>query len=204
MGCYSSRKNNDYVLIIGSPGSGKTNLYKKLKNNDQFSFVDIPAMDLEESIENREKFINDFQNICENKINKKRQIVSIVVSVKFERTDLMKRSLLSVIKYFHRYLDLIIIAVTHFDQSEDQDEDKNNLKQQLKFILKNNEDRIVFSQNSNQNDNQMCENLLKIIENVKQNKQEPFTLKDTIFENIDETQQQNHLRDLFQGFNNQQ
>ena len=78
-------------------------------------------MDLEESIEKREMFIHDFQKTYEKKIKNNSSIISLIVSVKFERTDIMKRSLLSVIKYFNRFLDLIIIVVTHFDLSDNKE-----------------------------------------------------------------------------------
>lgn len=57
--CCGSRnkdsRNKNYVLILGSSGSGKSTLYQKLqRDNNQVNFVDVPALDFEESIVKRE------------------------------------------------------------------------------------------------------------------------------------------------------
>ncbi|CAD8209815.1 unnamed protein product [Paramecium octaurelia] len=198
MGCCAPR-NKKYVFIIGTPGSGQSELCKKLQENtNDTSFVAIPEMDLDREIEIREQSILDFQKTYNEKHKENNQIISLIVSVKFERTDIMKRNLLSVIKYFRRFIDLIIIIVTYFDQSEYVDEDKENLKKSLKFLLKNDEERIFFSQNSNQIDEK--EKLLDVINKVDQNKQQSFTLKDTIFEEVDDSQKQQILNQLFSSF----
>ncbi|CAK81351.1 unnamed protein product (macronuclear) [Paramecium tetraurelia] len=182
-----------HQMNVRTPGSGQSELCQQLqKNTNSPSFEAVPEMDLDREIEIREQSIEDFQKTYNEKHKRNNQIISLIVSVKFERTDIMKRNLLSVIKYFRRFIDLIIIVVTYFDQSENLDEDKENLKKSLKFLVKNDEERIFFSQNQNQIDE--IRKLLSVIEKIDQNKQQPFSLKDTIFEEIDDSQNQNILQ----------
>lgn len=104
--CYGKRDGKEpkkkCVFIIGPPGSGKTKFYEKLIKNGRsdFSFEDINAIDLEESIVTREECIKEFQERYDKITKNNKSIISLIVSVKFERTDIMKRNLLSVIKYF--------------------------------------------------------------------------------------------------------
>ncbi|CAD8081323.1 unnamed protein product [Paramecium sonneborni] len=191
------------VLIIGQPGSGKSKLHQKLlkMNQNKFCFVDCLAIDLEESIDKREAFINYFQNeYSQITKRKQKQIISLIVTVKFERTDIMKRNLLSVIKYFQLFIDLIIIAVTHFDLSDNQQQDEDHLRNSLKFLLKNDQSRIVFSGNSDIYDNQINQTLSTIIQKIEDGNKNKlaFTLQNTIFEKLDETTQLNQLEDFSQ------
>ncbi|CAD8123003.1 unnamed protein product [Paramecium sonneborni] len=193
------QKSSKQIFIIGPPGSGKSKLTEKLSNNKKYEFIDIPELDMESSIKSREKSIENFQKQYKKSENDNKQIIGLILCVKFERTDLMKRNLLSVIKFFRQFKNLMILVVTHFDLSENQNQDKRDLKKSLNYLLDKDEERVMFSNNFEQDGQEVIDQAIqKIIE--KKNELQ-FTLKNTIFEEFDESEQKKLLQNMQQSFN---
>ncbi|CAD8051959.1 unnamed protein product [Paramecium primaurelia] len=177
------------ILLIGQSGVGKTQTYNYLKcktimNFDKFQLgkigdlciVDTPTMDLESSIANRENTISQFQKFF---INFKNSISAIIIVVNFERTDIMKRKLIEIIKYFKKFQNMIYILITDFHLSEDHDNDKSKLLQSLQYL---HPQGIIFL-NKEENEQMIIEELNAI---ERKSTHQEFDINDTIFAIINE------------------
>ncbi|CAK84211.1 unnamed protein product (macronuclear) [Paramecium tetraurelia] len=135
-------KQQPIALFLGSPGVGKTFLMKKLFNQSgtinefelnnlqiddrlSYNFVDTQGFDFESDIDEREAQIKLYQQLF---LQYQNLVRSIFLVVNFERTDLMKKKLLSVYKYFRKFQSIISIIVTEFQESEDKDFNEADLR----------------------------------------------------------------------------
>ncbi|CAD8178237.1 unnamed protein product [Paramecium octaurelia] len=89
------------------------------------------SFDLKKDLEYREKQIQEFQSIFDSKPNR---VATLLFVVKFERTDLMKRSILNIYPYFKKFQSQISLVVTHLDLSDDQEQDKIDLLRALRIF----------------------------------------------------------------------
>ncbi|CAD8124095.1 unnamed protein product [Paramecium sonneborni] len=188
-------------LLIGTTGVGKTKIFQKFhnflnQNNKQdqviqdfqecplrqdIDLVDTPSIDFESSVDKRESIIQKFvQYMVPNYIN------HFFLVVNYERTDLMKKKILDVLKYFKKFKESITIIVSNFQLSENQEKDKVHLKESLKYLL-NSKQSILFVQNDF--DEQELKQQLLIEAGA-------FSLDDTIFEPQNEAE----FQELYQKF----
>ncbi|CAK62884.1 unnamed protein product (macronuclear) [Paramecium tetraurelia] len=196
-------ENNNYpnAILLGAPGVGKTfimhKLFPKEKNIKEFmlyklslleyNFVDTVGFDFERDIQMREAQIKMFKEFF---IQVNNRISSIFIVVNFERTDLMKKKLISVYKYFRKFTNLISIVVTDFHLSE-SNEDEENLIKSLKIFQPNDVLFVRGDVKPEELTNQLKKKQSKIIKKINQFNQ--LNLKDTIFEQ-DDLEEQNILR----------
>ncbi|CAD8127692.1 unnamed protein product [Paramecium sonneborni] len=110
------------ALFLGSAGVGKTSIIKtifsgyiinlkefqlypaRIDDSLIYNFVDTKAFDFESNIDEREQQIKLYQSIFYKYPNK---VGSLFVVVNFERTDLMKKKLLSIYKFFRKFSSII-------------------------------------------------------------------------------------------------
>ncbi|CAK64398.1 unnamed protein product (macronuclear) [Paramecium tetraurelia] len=181
-------------ILVGPPGVGKTKLFKKivntLKNSNQLEqgiqeclirkdidLVYTPALDFE-NIEQREINITIFQQYMQ-----KNHIAHFFFLVNFERTDLMRKKLLELYKYFKKFKEKITIVITDFQLSDNEEQDKQNLKQAFSIYLNSNKS-IMFVKNDFD---------VEEFRNQLLAEAQAFSLRDTIFEPINEDEQKQLL-----------
>ncbi|CAD8098085.1 unnamed protein product [Paramecium primaurelia] len=189
-------------LLVGPPGVGKTKLFKRISNffkqkqvNQGFEecqirhdidLVSTPSFEFE-NINEREIIIKQFSQYM-----MKNHIIHFFLLVNFERTDLMKKKILNVLKYFKKFKEKFTVIVTDFQLSDNQEEDKKNLKQALHVYLNQNQS-IMFVENDF-NVEQFRDQLLV--------EAQALNLTDTIFEPINENEQQLLLQQFQNMFTN--
>ncbi|CAD8187173.1 unnamed protein product [Paramecium octaurelia] len=196
-------ENNNYhnAILLGAPGVGKTFIMHKLFPNEkslkeftlyklqelQYNFVDTSGFDFESEIDWREVQIKKFQEFFKQVDNR---ISSIFIVVNFERTDLMKKKLISVYKYFRKFANLISIVVTDFHLSESK-EDEENLIKSLKIFQPVD---VLFVRGDVKSEEliiQLKKKQSKMLMKINQYNQ--LNLKETIFEQ-DDFEEQKILR----------
>ncbi|CAD8191798.1 unnamed protein product [Paramecium octaurelia] len=188
-------------ILVGPPGVGKTKLFKRilsvLKNSKQLEqgfqecqirqdidLVYTPSLDFE-NIEQREISIPIFQQYMQ-----KNHIAHFFFLVNFERTDLMKKKILDLYKYFKKYKEKITLVITDFQQSENQEEDKKNLKEALKIYLNSTMSIIFVERDFN----------VEEFRNQLLVEAHAFSLSDTIFEPINHDEQKQIFKQLENKF----
>ncbi|CAD8119804.1 unnamed protein product [Paramecium sonneborni] len=196
-------------LLIGQAGNGKTFLMNKIFNTNQemklfepqilwskqikYYFVDTSSFDFDSDYDQREEQIDDYKKLFKRFPNR---IRSILVVINFERTDLMKKKALVILKYFNNLKKLISLAITNFHLSQNIESDKKHLKDNFKFLEA--KDIIFVGKNTDQKE---------ILKSLKQNSLQSlersyiFDLRDSLFEDEDEVEQLQILSELEKRFN---
>ncbi|CAD8198855.1 unnamed protein product [Paramecium pentaurelia] len=201
------QNNYPIAVLLGTPGVGKTQIMHKLFPNEKqlkeftlykledlkYNFVDTSGFDFEGDIDWREVQIKNYQNLFLKFSN---QISSLFVVVNFERTDLMKKKLLSVYKYFRKFKNLMSIVVTDFHLSE-SNRDKEHLKKNFQIFQPND---ILFVRGDLKSE-ELKESLKKSKMLNKLIESNQFNLKDTIFELYDMEEYKNIRQDLLKLIN---
>ncbi|CAD8105980.1 unnamed protein product [Paramecium primaurelia] len=204
---YDQQNNYPIAVLLGTPGVGKTQIMHKLFPNEKqlkeftlykledlkYNFVDTTGFDFEGEIDWREVQIKNYQNLFLKFSN---QISSLFVVVNFERTDLMKKKLLSVYKYFRKFKNLMSIVVTDFHLSE-SNRDKEHLKKNFQIFQPND---ILFVRGDVKSE-ELKESLKKSKMLNKLIESNQFNLKDTIFELQDMEEYNNIRKDLLKMIN---
>ncbi|CAD8113754.1 unnamed protein product [Paramecium primaurelia] len=197
------------ALLLGTPGVGKTFLMKtifnrkiineyqlyKLQLDDtlSYNFVDTQGFNFEEDIDVREAQISKYQKLFNDN---KDQVYSIFIVVNFERTDLMKKNILSIYKFFRKFSSLISIIVTEFQLSDDKDQDEADLTAKLKIFKPRD---IIFVERGIRK-----EDLIKKMKEKSLNQIESdfkFDITDTIFEKADQEEVKQIFDQLKQRLN---
>ncbi|CAD8208108.1 unnamed protein product [Paramecium octaurelia] len=200
------KQNEDkfYIVLVGQSGVGKEALIDlmrlkeiqtknskdsqdiepKMKEGilgEEYVVVDTPSFQLDDEIDKRENVIKEFQNYFDNR----KDISSFWIIVNFERTDLMKKKVLSVLKYLRKFKNIISIVVVNMELSENEEQDKNHLRESFKYMECN---QIIFiNKNMKQED---------IIKEIKQRESTQIDFTDTIFEKISHSEENEQLRAL--------
>ncbi|CAD8085792.1 unnamed protein product [Paramecium primaurelia] len=191
-----------YLVLIGPSGAGKEKLIKQMnlkkiqyynsryslqdqKNLancqqqnfqeeilDEYVIVATPSFQLDDDINIREIIIKEFQEYFDNR----KYISSFGIVVNFERTDLMKKKVLQVLKYLRKFKDIISIIVVDMELSDNVDEDKEHLRNSFKHMGCH---RILFI-SKEMKQKQILEQIQEI-QFIKTH----IDLTDTIFQSID-------------------
>ncbi|CAD8198580.1 unnamed protein product [Paramecium pentaurelia] len=190
-----------YLMLLGTAGVGKSTLFQQLELSDvpnettstisnyhegklnEYFFIDTPSFQLDDEIETREIFIKEFQEYFDNR----KYISSFGIVVNFERTDLMKKKVLQVLKYLRKFKDIISIIVVNMELSDNVDEDKKHLRDSFKHMGCH---RILFI-SKEMKQKQILEQIQEI-QFIKTH----IDLTDTIFEKITQSQEKRQLQDL--------
>ncbi|CAK61397.1 unnamed protein product (macronuclear) [Paramecium tetraurelia] len=191
-----------YVILLGTAGVGKSSFFRQMELSNisnetatsisnyhvgsldkQYYFVDTPSFQLDDDIDQREAFIKEFQNYFDNR----KDISSFGIIVNFERTDLMKKKVLSVLKYLRKFKNIISIIVVNMELSENEEGDKSHLRNSFKYMDCN---QIIFI-----NKNMKQEDILKEIKQINFI-QTQIDFTDTIFEKITQSEENEQLRTL--------
>ncbi|CAK61398.1 unnamed protein product (macronuclear) [Paramecium tetraurelia] len=206
-------EDKSYIVLVGQSGVGKDalielmtlkgleiNISRNSKDNEpkikegilgeEYVIVDTPSFQLDDEIDKREAVIKEFQEYFEVP----KQISSIGVVVNFERTDIMKKKVTSVLKYLRKFKNIISIIVVNMELSENEEEDKNHLRNSFKHMECN---KIIFI-NKYMNQEEILEQFMQIT--PKEKTKIDFT--DTIFEKPNITEEENFLKMLNEHFSN--
>ncbi|CAD8127687.1 unnamed protein product [Paramecium sonneborni] len=197
------------ALFLGSAGVGKTSIITtifsgyisnlkefqlypaRIEDSLIYNFVDTKAFDFESNIDEREQQIKLYQSIFYKYPNK---VGQLFVVVNFERTDLMKKKLLSIYKFFRKFSSIISIIVTDIQLSDNQEQSEKDLKKNFQYFKAQN---IIFVRRDTQGDELLSK--LKNSLNKIQDDYE-FDLTDTIFEKEDEEETKRLQDQLMQRF----
>ncbi|CAD8127678.1 unnamed protein product [Paramecium sonneborni] len=200
------KKEDQIAVLLGTSGVGKTFLMQKLfqdeiiefksykleiDSNLSYNFVDTTGFDFETDYEKREIQIKQFQELF---LNYPKQISSLLIVVNFERTDLMKKKLLSIYKYFRKFQSLISIIVSDINYSEDEEKSKIDLIDNFKIF---NPHALIFFRRDIQK-NELIERLKVAL--IQVNPNHYFDLAETIFQKEDDTQIQEIQVQLMKRF----
>lgn len=82
----------------------------------RYYFVDTSSFDFDSDYDSREEQIENYKNLFREYPNRVR---SILIVVNFERTDLMKKKVININKYFSKFKNLFTLVITKFNLSED-------------------------------------------------------------------------------------
>ncbi|CAD8109391.1 unnamed protein product [Paramecium sonneborni] len=189
--------NKKYLMLLGTAGVGKSRLFKQLGfsdvsnettnflvgNQKEYYFIDTPSFQLEDDIDTREKIIKQFQDY----FDKQKQISSFCIVVNFERTDLMKKKVLSVLKYMRKFINIISIIIVNMELSQNQKQDEKHLEDSFKFM---NYNKILFIQKD-----MNSEEIIKQIKDIKFQETQ-IDLTDTIFEKLTQSEENRQLQEI--------
>ncbi|CAD8176756.1 unnamed protein product [Paramecium pentaurelia] len=144
-----SEKNQEksVVVLIGMTGSGRTTLFNKICNAQENVGEGMRSI-TKQSILGKSAYCNEFYIIDtpglgtqQKKINhavgiwnamQEKPLNKIIIILKFELLFLMVKQLLKQIIILRRYRNMVIVAVTHFDQCKQQQIDKQNIQNEMK------------------------------------------------------------------------
>ncbi|CAD8145669.1 unnamed protein product [Paramecium pentaurelia] len=185
------------AIFLGTPGVGKTFLMQKLfqtkiiefqqyelkiDDNLSYNFVDTKGFDFENDYDEREIQIKHYQDLFYKYPQK---IATLFIVVNFERTDLMKKKLQSIYKYFKKFQSQISIIVTDMHLSDNEYNSQIDLQNNFKVF---NPYTILFVRKNIQKE-ELIEKLQKAL--IQVNFNHFFDLTDTIFEKENEDEIKN-------------
>ncbi|CAD8204249.1 unnamed protein product [Paramecium pentaurelia] len=194
-------------LIIGQAGNGKTQIMRKIFDEDvriqlfkpilqeqlRYYFVDTSSFDFDSDYDSREEQIENYKNLLREYPNRVR---SILIVVNFERTDLMKKKVININKYFSKFKNLFTLVITKFNLSEDIQRDKEQLKQSFKFLQAQN---IIFVGDDTKKQKLLKDLRAKSLPRLEDGYE--FNSVDTLFEEEDEEELKKLQNDLLKKFN---
>ncbi|CAD8129582.1 unnamed protein product [Paramecium sonneborni] len=198
------------ALFLGNSGVGKTSLIKiifkdqvsNLKEfklypariNDSliYNFVDTKGFDFESNIDEREEQIKLYKSIFYKYPNK---VGSLFLVVNFERTDLMKKKLLSIYKFFRKFSSIISIIITEMQLSDNQKQSEAELKKNFAYFKPQN---IIFVRRDIQREELIQKLSEKSLNKIQADYQ--FNVADTIFEKEDEEEMKKLQNQLMSRF----
>ncbi|CAD8130981.1 unnamed protein product [Paramecium sonneborni] len=205
-----SSKEYPIALFLGNSGVGKTSLIKiifkdSISNLKEFqlypakiddfliyNFVDTKGFDFESNINEREEQIKLYQSIFYEYPNK---VGALFVVVNFERTDLMKKKLLSIYKFFRKFSSIISIIVTEMQLSDNQNKSEAELKKNFAYFKPQN---IIFVRRDTRRDELIQKLNEKSLNKIQANYE--FNVTDTIFEKEDEQEMKKIQNQLMSRF----
>ncbi|CAK89053.1 unnamed protein product (macronuclear) [Paramecium tetraurelia] len=164
------------------------------KQNKNFYVVSCPFLTLTDTIDEREKCIEEYQKFFRREALLKSQIKCLYIVTEYDRTDIIKANLLSCIKWFHQYRDLIIIVITSFEKADDQKNSSDELYNALQIFVQ--ADKRIILVNKNTDSDLLNEQFLNAAQQVSMKGE--FHPRNTIFEGYDQQEgnrimQQLHL-----------
>ncbi|CAD8181839.1 unnamed protein product [Paramecium octaurelia] len=157
-------------------------LWSQQKEKNQFYVVSCPFLTLTDTIDEREKCIREYQKFFKREALLKSQIKCLYIVTEYERTDIIKANLLSCIKWFHQYKDLITIVITSFEKADDQSKSSSELYSSLSIFAP--ADKRIILVNNNKDSQHLNQQFLNAAQEVS--KKGEFHPRNTIFEEYDQ------------------